>query len=175
MAVWYEVINNEKSISDFLDFNCSFHDYRLERIEYIPGKDLVEMFLIQDSLTEGVLLRFAWIKDVRIYTKKDYDVDWIFSCSLIIADEGAMIFADSDNWDLKNKEDLEKCRKNATVVEFERLMWAITDAIGSPIEMPEDKIRMIRGKGYKSSGLEYEFEEFTDDFEKVLKPWYLRQ
>lgn len=69
MAVWYELEKSNAGIKNFLDSNWAFHDFRLERIEYILGKDLVEIFLKYDTGTEGVLLRFI---GVRSFTVTEY-------------------------------------------------------------------------------------------------------
>ncbi|MBD5083282.1 MAG: hypothetical protein HDT34_03880 [Clostridiales bacterium] len=50
MAVWYEVEKTEKGIENFLESNWVFHDFTLERIEYITEKDLVEIFLRYDTM-----------------------------------------------------------------------------------------------------------------------------
>ena len=64
MAKWYEVEKTEKGIKEFLECNWEFHDFRAIKIEYVPGMDMVEIFLQYDTGCEGVLLRFAWIKDM---------------------------------------------------------------------------------------------------------------
>lgn len=54
MAIWYEVKKEKKSMDEFLECNIDFHDFRLERLEYVPGKDIVEMLLRFDNMKEGV-------------------------------------------------------------------------------------------------------------------------
>ena len=75
MAIWYEVEKSQKGIEQFLDSNWGFHDFRLERVEYTPGKDCLEIFLKYDTGEEGVLLRFTWIHDFHICAERDYEVD----------------------------------------------------------------------------------------------------
>lgn len=73
MGIWYEVERTKKGIENFLECNWEFHDFRVEKIMYVPGKDMVEIFLKYDTGREGVLLRFAWIKDMHINTQCDFD------------------------------------------------------------------------------------------------------
>lgn len=174
MAIWYEVKKNETSINNFLDCNWGFHDFRPERVEYVPGKDLVEIFLKYDTMTEGVLLRFAWIHDLHINTQRDYDAEWMYGSQLIISDKGTLIWADVDDWDIENPEKLEECKKFATVVESERLMWAITDADGNPVEMPDDRINQVWESWDKKEEKHFVLDEFTGGWDGILRPWYMR-
>ena len=48
MSVWYEMEKTEKGYNEFLNCNWGFHDFSHERIEYVPGKNMVEIFLQYD-------------------------------------------------------------------------------------------------------------------------------
>ena len=55
MAIWYEVQKSKEGIVNFMRSNSYFHDYRIERIEYVAGKDYeinpdLEKFIIDSAL-----------------------------------------------------------------------------------------------------------------------------
>jgi hypothetical protein len=143
MAIWYEVEKNTQGINDFLDCNYGFHDFRHERIEYVPGKDMVEIFLRYDTMKEGVLLRFAWISDMHINTNRDYDADWLFGSTLHILPNGNLLWMDVDELEGVDEKTIEEWKPHTTWVESERIFWAITDGDGIPIEMPTSKIEQV--------------------------------
>lgn len=107
MAVWYEVEKSEAGINDFLDCNWGFHDFRPELVSYVPGKDMVEIFLKYDTMREGVRLRFAWIHDMHINTQRDYDAEWIYDSTLIRLENNAFIWLDEEG-DKNDIDDLKK-------------------------------------------------------------------
>ena len=76
MSIWYEVEKTDHGFNEFLNCNWGFHDFRLERFEYVSEKDIVDIFLKYDTLNEGVLLRFVRIHDVHINTNRDYEAEW---------------------------------------------------------------------------------------------------
>lgn len=170
MAVWYEVEKTKKSIDEFLDCNWGFHDFREANIAYVPGMDMVEIFLQYDSMKEGVLLRFAWIHDMHINTQKDYDADWIYGSTLKILDNGAFIWLDEEGDDINNLKDC------ATWVEAEKLFWAVTDEAGNPVEMPEDRLNQVWHDWIQNTEKEKHFElkEFKGKWDAILKPYYER-
>lgn len=173
MAIWYEVERNDDSINDFLDSNWGFHDFRHEQISYIPGKDMVEIFLQYDTRTEGVLLRFSGIYDMRVNTKRDYDADWL-SGSVLLLFDNRMIWLDDDSWDEKSIDHLEELKSYTTWVECERIFWVVTDEKGVPVEMPEDRIHQVWTVYGETVIKDFKLKEFTDDWKDVLRPPYLK-
>lgn len=170
MAIWYEVEKTEDGINNFLDCNWGFHDFRAERIEYVPEMDMVEIYLKYDTRKEGVLLRFAWIKDMHINTQHDYDADWIYNSCLFITEKGTLIWVDEDITELEFGE----VKHFATWVEAERMFWAVTDEEGNLVEMPEERINQewnIDGKVVKKH---FVLKEFSNKWDQILKPYYER-
>jgi hypothetical protein len=174
MAIWYEVEKNAQGIHDFLDSNYDFHDFRHERIEYVPGKDMVEIFLKYDTMTEGVLLRFTWIHDMHINTNQDYDADWLCGSTLLILSNGHLLWMDVDQFEGVNEENLEKWKPYSTWVESERIFWAITDGDGNPIDMPANKIEPVRIENDQPQKKCFHLKEFTGEWDEILKPYYMR-
>lgn len=60
--------------------NSCFHDYRIERIEYVAGKDYVDLFLKIDQ-TEGALLRFVDIANAKVNGNIDYKADCLWAAT----------------------------------------------------------------------------------------------
>lgn len=136
--MWFEFEKNNSYIGKFLDCNWGLHDFRLESINYIAGKDMVEIFLKYDDGRQGRLLRFADVKDMSIKTDRDYMADWIYNSGIFITDCRTFIWMEST--DFKKPEDCKKdfseMRDYTTWVESSRLFWAVTDGNGTPVEMP---------------------------------------
>lgn len=88
MAIWYKVEKTEQGIKDFLDCNWGFHDFRIERVEYVAGNDMIEIFLRYDTGKEGVRLRFTGLSGVHIYVNLDYEADWLYDTTLLLRDDG---------------------------------------------------------------------------------------
>lgn len=174
MPIWYEVEKTEKGFRDFLDSNWSFHDFRPERVTYIPGKDMVEIFLLYDTRDEGVLLRFAWIHGVHINTERDYDAEWLNGSVIIGLDNDSLIWLDDDGWGEHSKEHLDELKQHTTWVEADRLFWAITDANGNPIEMPADRIDQTWEIYGRKEFKHFDLKPFCGDWADILKPWYER-
>ncbi len=175
MAVWYEVEKSENGINHFLDSNWGFHDFRPERVEYIPGKDMVEIFLKYDTGDQGVLLRFVWIKGMRVNTQRDYDAEWLSGSVAFILDNGAFIWLDDDEWEEESALHLDEMKTYTTWVESERMMWAITDGDGNPVEMPPDRKDQVWNAYGKRIEKHFDLKEFQGDWESILKPWYDRK
>ncbi len=174
MAIWYEVEKSAEGIKNFLESNWDFHDFRPERVEYIPGKDLVEIFLKYDTGDTGVLLRFAWIHGVHINTKRNYDGEWLSGSVAFVLENNAIIWLDDDEWGNQSREHLDEIKKYATWVEAEKIFWAITDADGTPVDMPQD--RMIQTQviyGVEETKY-FDLKEFSDDWDLILRPYYER-
>ena len=174
MAVWYEVEKSEKGIAHFLESNWCFHDFRPERVEYIPGKDMVEIFLKYDTDDQGVLLRFVWIHAMHINTDRDYEAEWLSGSIAFILENGAFIWLDDDNWGDESISHLDEIKTYTTWVESERIMWAITDAYGNPVEMPSKRINQICNIWGQQVEKHFELKEFQGDWESILKPRYDR-
>lgn len=175
MAVWYEVEKSENGINTFLECNWYLHDFRLEWVRYIAVKDMVEVYLRYDTGDMGVLLRFAWVHDYHVNVVRDYDADWMDGSVLIPLKNGHMIWIDTDTWGELSKDHIDELKKNATWVEAERLLWAITDGAGNPVEMPVLHIDQewcdFRRKIYKH----FELKELDENWDDILRPPYWRK
>lgn len=164
MAIWYEVEKSQTGIKNFLDSNWSFHDFRIEKIEYIPSRDMVEMFLKYDTQTEGVLLRFLGVHDVSIAVPDDYEADYIFGCSVFRQENNSLIWL---NDEVNCEEQLDKVKQFATWVKAQRIIWAITDGDGNPIEMPTERIDQVWNIWGKIEEKHFDLKEFDGDWDNI--------
>jgi len=168
MDIWFEMEKSKKGITDFLECNWYFHDFRIERIEYKPRKDIVEIFLKYDTMLEGVLLRFIFVHGMHIDTKKrEYCSEWLSGSIVLLLDNHSIIWAD-DKWGDESKEHLDEIKENMTWVIAERVFWAITDAKGNPIEMPPNRQHQVWVTYGKKEEKIFELKPFTEDWNTIL-------
>lgn len=175
MAIWFELDKTPDGIRSFLESNWHFHDFRLESIEYTPGKDMVEVFLKYDTGEEGVLLRFAWIRDMHIRTHGDYAAAWISGSTLIQLDNESIMWLDCDDFDVGDASQFEAVKRYDTWVEAERLFWAITDGEGNLVDMPQNRIDQTWHIYGKVEHHHFDLHEFEGDWGLVLTPEWDRQ
>ena len=174
MSVWYEAEKTKEGLASFLDCNWSFHDFRLEHVLYVPGKDMVEIFLKYDTGQEGVLLRFTGINGVHVNTDTDYDAAWLCGSVILCLDNDSLIWLDDDDWGENSLEHLDDLKQTATWVESKRLFWAVTDADGNPVEMPDDRVDQLWYDNGKTEVMHFKLKEFDESWDAVLLPWYKR-
>ena len=174
MAVWYEMEKSEKGIENFLGSNWEFHDFRLEKLEYIPGKDCIEIFLKYDTMDEGVLLRFVRIHNLHLNTNKDCVTEWLSGSIVLLLENNVIIWLDDDEWGRNTREHLKEAKEYTTWIEAERIFWAITDADGNPVEMPQNRIHQIWNIYGKTEEKHFELQEFHGDWGLILRPRFNR-
>lgn len=176
MAVWYEMEKSEKGIKDFLESNWEFHDFRIERVTYTSEKDCLDIFLKYDTMKEGVLLRFAWTHDIHIAPTDFYACAWLGGSVVVRLnnDSDSVIWLSDDGWGDESSEHLDELKKYTTWVEAERVFWAITDADGNPVEMPEDRIHQIWRSYDVETEKHFDLKPFEGDWEEILHPFYER-
>lgn len=167
------VEKTKQGIEEFLDCIHSFHDYRLERMEYIAGKDLVEVFLKFDTGREGVLLRFSGVNEINIIAERDYEVDWIYEswCQLY---EDSFLWIENDDFDDQRNCDIEEVRRGTTCVMSDRLFFAFTDQDENMIEDPQEWFHQIwtDSCGTKKEQ-DFHFKKYDDkNWPLILKPKY---
>lgn len=161
MAIWYMVEQSTQGIKDFMECNWSFHDFRIERVSFIPGKDCVELFLLYDTRKDGVLLRFLNPHGMSVNVDIDYEADWLLGASLMKEDDTILWIA-ADNIDLDN-EYLEDLKKHLTWIQAEKLIWAVSDGNGKPVEMPATRLNQIWNDYGVKIEKHFQFKEFVQD------------
>lgn len=168
MAIWYEIEHSKKGIENFLNCTGYLHDYRVERMEYVPSKSLVEMFCKYDTDREGVLLRFVDVGGVHIRTDVDYRDAWTWCATVVVEKNQTLSFFQSDedvDWEAKKEPIYD------TYVNARRIMFAITDKDGKPVEMPENRMDFTVHNSFENTDTEYHLtlQEFTERWEDILK------
>lgn len=132
MAIWYKLDGGNFGIKEFMDMFHGFHDYRINKVTYIPEKNCLDVFLEYDTRQEGVLLRFTGVVDFHINPNRDFEADWIAGSSLFTTLEGNYLWIDEEGTE-DNQEELKKYGSWACAA---KVFWAVTDAKGIPIELP---------------------------------------
>ena len=161
MAVWYELEKSDQGIKDFMECNWEFHDFRIEQVAFIPRKNMVELFLLYDTRDEGMLLRFLNPYGMNVNVDIDYEADWLLGASLMKEDDTILWIA-ADNIDLDN-EYLEDLKKHLTWIQAEKLIWAVTDGNGNPIEIPQTRLDQIWNDYGTKIEKHFRFKEFVHD------------
>lgn len=161
MAVWYEVEQSKQGIKDFMECNWSFHDFRIERVSFLPGKNCVELFLLYDTRKEGMLLRFLNPRGMNVAVDVDYEASWLFGASLMMEDN-SLVWIAADCIDGDN-EYLEDMKKHLTWVQADALVWAVTDCYGNPVECPVTRLDQIWNMYGEKTEKHFRFKEYVHD------------
>lgn len=161
MGIWYQIEKTEKGINDFLDCHWGFHNFRIERVAFIPSRDAVEIFLKYDTGTEGVLLQFSNLRGINVNVDIDYEADWLYGASLILRDTNTLLWVAADDVTEAN-EYYQDVLKGLTWVEADRLVWAVTDENGAPVELPYDRLHQIWNSNGTEIAKDFGFQEVVN-------------
>ena len=141
MAVWYEVEHSKKGIHNFMECNWHFHDFTIERVNYLPDSRSAELFLKYDELEGSVILRFIDVHsmniNIQVYMGCTSDIE---GSVLLLLKNGQFLWIDDDSWGDQSIDHIEYLKKESSWIQAERLIWATTDSKGNPTELPKDKI-----------------------------------
>ena len=157
MAVWYELEKNEIGISNFLNSNWGFHDFRIETFEYNYAKDMLTIFLKYDTGKEGVLLKFNTVIESHTFTDDVYEAQWLNGSVIVKTEDDTITWLSDDEWGDNSEEHIDEIKKYTTWVRARSLIWAITDGEGNPIEMPAERIDQIWIDTVNNTRQEYHF------------------
>lgn len=145
MAIWYEVEHTEEGIRNFLDCNWGFHDFTIGRFSFDPEKKTAELFMRYDENEGSVLLRFLNVEGMRVEAEVDggYPVYWIMDSILLLLDNGQFLWIDDDDEKNPDAARIAKLKTCCDWVQAGRIIWAVTDKEGNPMEMPPEKIDQV--------------------------------
>ena len=141
MAIWYEVKHSQTDIHNFMECNWHFHDFKIERVNYLSDSYTAELFLKYDELEGSVILRFIGVRsmNINIQVSQGYTCD-IMGSVLLLLENGQFLWIDDDSWGNQSMDHIEELKKESSWIQAERLIWATTDSNGNPTELPADKI-----------------------------------
>ena len=140
MAIWYEVEHSEKGIYNFMECNWCFHDFKIERVSYLPD-NTAELFLKYDELEGSVILRFIGVHSMNVTVQAEYGyTSDIMGSVLLLLENGQFLWINDDSWGDQSIEHIEDLKKEASWIQAKRIIWATTDKYGNPTDLPADKI-----------------------------------
>ena len=141
MAIWYEVERSKAGIYNFLECNYRFHDFKIARVSYQPDHYTAELFLLYDELEGSIILRFINVQEMDVSTEDSFGyLNEIEGSVLLLTENGQFLWIADDSWGDQSKEHIEELKKEASWVQAERIIWAMTDSRGLPMELPADVI-----------------------------------
>ena len=182
--VFYIVEKNEESITEFLDTVFWLHDFRLERAEYIPSKDMLEFEYGYDTEDFSIILRFADILDCKIAPAVDYESEWISEASVFVLPAGKenakerFFFADYDGLKPEDIADTKNITLKCNWAIAGHLFWAYKNKQGIITEYPGDmKFGITNGYDYETGEhvtgvFDHKLKEFVGSWEQYLKTKY---
>ena len=156
---WYEAENTEEGIRQVYDIVCGLHDHRLERAEFVPSKDMLELEFAYDNGEHSFVFRFVGLWDARIDVKVDCEADWYYDCTLISVDRDRIFFSGIERLSREDVQDLDSLE--GTWVMSRRLYWAYKDKDGKITAVPK---RFIRGRGTVYNHETHRYEEIYYDY-----------
>ena len=142
MAVWYMADPSEEGRRAFLDFHRGFSGFRMERAVQDKEKKQADLYLQVDAYS-GVLLRFFRVSGMHI-PPENPEGAWIAGASLVREKDGSLIWYDCGELDWRDAKDRGKILRDACWIRAGKLVWAMTDAEGNPVELPEDRLDQTR-------------------------------
>jgi hypothetical protein len=141
MPVWYEVEHSKKGIHNFMECNWHFHDFTIERVNYLSDSHTVELFLKYDELEDSIILRFIDVHSMNINIQVDMGyISDIMGSVLLLLKNGHFLWIDDDQWGDQSINHIDELKRESSWIQAERLIWATTDSNGDPTELPTHKI-----------------------------------
>ena len=111
MAIWYEVEHSEKGIYNFMECNWCFHDFKIERVSYLPD-NTAELFLKYDELEGSVILRFIGVHSMNVTVQAEFGyISDIMGSVLLLLENGQLLWIDDDSWGDQSIEHIEYLKK----------------------------------------------------------------
>lgn len=146
MNNWYRIDNTSEDAKDPLTMFWEFHDFRLWSFSYSPGEDVIDAILEYGSHDMKVHLRFINLRGFNLCATQNYKADWYEGNTISIDDDGNIFWIDVD-WFKQG----DAASEFDTWVKREKLVYAILDKNGEPIEIPDGiKNQTWRSYNYKT-------------------------
>ena len=129
--------STEDELSEFHDMFWSFHDFRIEKVEYCAASDRIDLLLEYDTHEIHILMRFIGNVSMNFIPGREYDADWLMGASLGIGNDGKIIWAGADNISIK------ELSSNVLWISGEELQYAYLGNDGEPKLLPEDILHQV--------------------------------
>ncbi len=96
--------------------------------------------------------------DFRIY-ESQYDTI-IMGAKTVLLQDGCLFWCSCEDYD-----DIEEVKKYSDWIEANKILWAVTNSLGVPAEMPEDKIDQVWNTWGIIEKKHFRLTEYTGDME----------
>ena len=147
MDNWYRIDSTSEDAKDPLTMFWEFHDFRLWSFSYSPGEDVIDAILEYGSHDMKVHIRFIDLRGFNLCATQNYEADWYEGNTISIDDDDGNIFWIDVDWFKQG----DAASEFDTWVKREKLVYAILDKNGEPIEIPDGiKNQTWRSYNYKT-------------------------
>lgn len=141
MPIWYKVEHSQSGITNFMECNYHFHDFRIERVSFSSDENTAEVFLRYDELKGSIILRFINVHAMNVKLKVELgSSEDIMGSVLLVTNNDHLLWIDDDSWGEQSNLHINELKNEFSWIEAENILWAVTDEYGNPTEMPADKI-----------------------------------
>lgn len=161
MEKWFNVIKDSGYIKEFTDMFSSFHDYRIEKINFNIALNRIDVILEYDTPdVEKVLLRFEGIQSININPDIDYEVSWLMGTEILLTDDNKFIWYNDEGYSV------DEVRRETTLIwiEADWIRFALLDGDGMPTELPDSYLhqswRIMNYQTMKYEEIERNFRVF---------------
>lgn len=146
-------------LSELLDMFWTFHDFRIEKVNYTSSENQIDLLLEYDTHEFSVLLRFSGNVSMNFKSLQDYEVDWLTGSSIGKNKQGQIVWIGADDIDANELPD------DIIWIAGDSLRYLYIDESGQSQKLPEDMIHQVW------HGLNYETGKYVD-VEKEFHPRY---
>ena len=101
-------------------------------------------------------MKFVNVSRLGIRVCDDYMTDYLSACKCVIKDKHFFWYDDED----LTLDNIDEITQYCNWVECERIIWAVTDGSGMPIEMPDDRIDQVWNVWGKTEYHHFDFPEY---------------
>ena len=158
---YWLIAETESELNELLDMFWSFHDFRIENVDYAAAPDRIDLLLEYDTHEFRVLLRFIGNVRMNFLPVNDYPVDWLTDSQLGKDKKGQVIWAGAEGIDVN------ALPSDVLWIAGDILHYALLDENGQAKKLPKDLVQQVWHE------LNYDTGEY-EDIEKGFHPRFIQ-
>ena len=130
MKSWYYARTEDEIETVYEMFWC-FHDFRVQKKEYLLENEEIDLYLEYDS--DGIRLLFMFLGNVSMnfVPTDDFGADWLFGATIGLNEKKQVVWVADENIDVKN------LPSYPLWIVGDRLRYAMIDENNTPFEIPD--------------------------------------